>query len=175
MTEHDPRALTRLDHALLAMRRCVTLPEVTGLPVPGLEHGIDAAKALACMAIADLGQGRGHRPITVKDVAAALTLEHSSASRLLSETEVAGLLIRGTDPEDRRRTTVELTEVGQRLAEQLVGARTYALDRLLTDWPAEDVGALVTLLERFTVALDERLDDVIAETIDRFTAAPAAH
>lgn len=172
MTGHNRRLLTRLDRALLAMRRCVTLPEVTGLPVPGLDHGIDAAKALACMAVADLGQGRGQQPITVKDVAGALTLEHSSASRLLTETEAAGLLSRGTDPDDRRRTTVRLTEVGERLAEQLVGARTYALDQLLSDWSPADVEQLVRLLERYEVTLEARLDDVIAETIERFTGPP---
>lgn len=172
MTGHERQLLTRLDHALLAMRRCVTLPEVTGLPVAGLDHGIDSAKALACMAVGDLSHDAAQGPVTVKDVAAALTLEHSSASRLLSECEAAGLLRRGTDAQDRRRTTVELTEVGQRLAEQLVGARTYALDRLLDDWSTADVERLVRLLERYTAALEERLEDVIAETIERFTSAP---
>lgn len=163
--EHDAHAVERLDRALLGIRRAVTLSEITSMPLPELPDGLDLAKAMGCMAIADLMAEEPDRIVTVKDVAQSLALEHSTASRLLADTESEGLLERHTDPTDRRRTSVRLTEVGQRSVERIVATRTWALDALLADWSEADIDRFADYVERFTTTMRERLDSVIAEAV----------
>ena len=86
---------------------------------------------------------RGHDgpgPASVSDVATALGLRLHSATELLVRTERAGLLHRGTDPGDRRRTVCTLTPDGERVLSALseqhrtelrqLRAVVAALDRL---------------------------------------------
>lgn len=76
---------------------------------------------------------RGHpgpRPASVTDVAAALLLRTHSATELVARTEQAGLLTRGVDPDDRRRTTCTLTPRGHRVLERLTEEHRRELVRL---------------------------------------------
>jgi DNA-binding MarR family transcriptional regulator len=166
---HEPGTIERLDRALLSARRALTLPEISALPLPELDRTIDPAKALACMAIADLVHDQPNRTVTVKDVAAALTLEHSTASRLLADTEALGLLSRASDPQDRRRTSVSLTPTGQHVVEEIVAIRNWALSEVLAQWPDEDVRRFSELIEEFTEALRVNLDQVIVAAAERFS------
>ncbi len=165
---HETESVARLDRALLSARRAVSLPEIAALPLPELDRSLDPAKALACMAIADLMQDQPDRTVTVKDVAAALTLEHSTASRLLADTEALGLLRRASDPQDRRRTSVSLTPTGQHVVEQIVAIRNWALSEVLADWQDADLLRFAELIEGFTQALRSNLDRVILQASDRF-------
>ncbi len=112
--EHDAHAVERLDRALLGIRKAVTLSDITSMPLPELPGGLDLAKAMACMAIADLISDEPDRIVTVKDVAQSLALEHSTASRLLADTEAEGLIERGIDP--TRPTAHERAAHGRRSA-----------------------------------------------------------
>lgn len=166
---HEPATVERLDRALLSARRALTLPELTSMPLPELDRGIDPAKALACMAIADLLHDQPDRTVTVKDVAGALSLEHSTVSRLLADTEALGLISRTADTEDRRRTTVTLTPMGQHVVGEIVAIRTWALSEVLAEWPDEDLGRLAELIEGFSAAVRQNLERVILDATERFT------
>jgi DNA-binding MarR family transcriptional regulator len=166
--EHDAHTVERLDRALLGIRKAVTLSDITSMPLPELPGGLDLAKAMACMAIADLVSDEPDRIVTVKDVAQSLALEHSTASRLLADTEAEGLIERGVDPTDRRRTSVRLTDVGQRSVARILATRTWALDALLADWSAEDVDGFADYVERFIATMQQRLDTVIGAAMTRF-------
>ena len=165
---HDPGALERLDRALLLARRAVTLPELSSLPLPELDRALDPAKALACLAVADLVKADPDRTVTVKDVAAALALEHSTASRLLSDTAALGLVERGSDPQDRRRTSVTLTATGEHIVQEVSEIRHWALGEVLAQWPEQDVLRFAELIEGFTDALSRNLEAVILQAAERF-------
>ena len=172
---HDPAVIERLDRALLRMRRTVVRPEITSVPIPALQRAVDLAKVMACLVIADLQDLEGpHRAVTVKDVAAALELEHSTASRLLTETEAEGLIVRSTDPTDRRRTVVELTATGQAVVEQSSAIRVWAIDSMLSEWPSQDLATFTELVERFSATIESRSEVVLRAAIQRFHDAPSA-
>ena len=80
--------------------------------------------------------------VTVKDVADELDLEHSTVSRLLGEMEDDGLVTRGADPADRRRTTVALTDLGRAVVADATTMTRFFTRLMLSEWPREDVEPL---------------------------------
>src|ERR1700761_313242 len=92
---------------------------------------------------------------SVGDVARDFGVSKQAASKLIDTLVIRGYVERGTDPDDRRRLTIELTERGREAAdigrkasdrldpalEEAVGAEAVAQMR-------ETVGALVGLGER---------------------------
>ena len=92
-----------LDKAFRRLRKSMVRPPAGSVPVPALGRQLDMAKVFACDAVAELSERS--TAVAVKDVAAELDLEHSTVSRLLGEIEDDGLVTRGVDPADRRRTT----------------------------------------------------------------------
>lgn len=170
---HDPAQLERLDRALLRMRRTVIRPESTAVPIPALRRTVDLAKVLACLAISDLqGPDDPRRPVAVKDVAIALTLEHSTASRLLAETEAEGLIDRSTDASDRRRTVVHLTPTGEEVVAQSSAIRTWSIDAILSQWSPDELSAFTALIEKFSDTIEERSQSVLRAALEHFGEGP---
>lgn len=172
-----PGLLTRIDRAVMRMRRDIVKPPELCMPMPSLGRSVDFAKVHACMAIAEgtlegaPSEPDGHRVSTVKDVAAFLQLEHSTASRLLGEAEAEGLVVRGTDPQDRRRTTVALTDSGRLVLQDSIAMRSWAMGQVFEDWSERDLKTLATMLERMAQTLSERMPDVVCAARERFDPA----
>ncbi|MGV1037302.1 MAG: MarR family winged helix-turn-helix transcriptional regulator [Candidatus Nanopelagicales bacterium] len=161
--ENDHAAIERLDRNFLRMRRMMVKPAATTLPMAATGDKVDIAKVMACMAIADatIETQPDADPTTIKQVATALELDHSTASRLLTEAEAEGLVLRGTDPTDRRRTVVELTDTGRAVVAESAAMRLWVLDQVLADWNRADVDTLADLIERITDSLTHRLPEVM--------------
>ena len=166
-------AVTQLGHALMGLRRSMARPPVTELPVPGLGRRVDLAKVLACVALRELGTDQP--TVAVKDLAGHLQLEHSTASRLMGEAEVEGLVVRTADDQDRRRTMVSLTETGERVADGATAAQNAFFSLLLSDWPDADVAELARLLERLRHTVEERRVDLPALAMDAWRRAEGSH
>ncbi len=165
---HDPALVARLDRALLRMRRAVVRPPTAQVPIPAIGRTVDVAKVAACLSIGDLeALDDPTVPVSVKDVAAALSLEHSTASRLLAETETEGLISRRTDPDDRRRTVVHLTDTGRAVVAQSVSIRTWVMDAFLADWTSEELRDFAELVEKFSASIEARSEDVLAGALAR--------
>lgn len=153
----DPLVDT-LDRTFRRLRRAMVRPPAQSVPVPALGHQLDVAKIFACDAVAELSAARAS--VSVKDVAAALDLEHSTVSRLLGELEEDGLVSRGSDPADRRRTTVALTDLGLAVVSDATAITRFFTRILLADWSREDVEALTALLGRLAETVSARLDSM---------------
>ncbi len=69
--------------------------------------------------------------ISVREAAAELGLAANTASTLVSRLTGAGLLVRTSDPDDRRVGRLRLTPESQRLADESRAARRAALGRAL--------------------------------------------
>lgn len=138
--------LERLDAALLALRRLTSSPGPRA-PLPHEGGQVEVSTMLVVDAVARVGAAR----CSVGDVAEALTVTHSTASRLVERAARAGMVSRSRDPHEARRALLSLTPAGERLQEAATRFRTHRLATVTADWSAEDVAALARLLERFAV------------------------
>ncbi len=143
----DAVVLARLDAALLGMRRLSIKPPVMNVPIPGTNRRIEFAQLLACGAVERLSHDE--EPVTVKAVATLLDLEHSTASRLLTEAETDGLVQRLPHPSDRRSAVLALTPEGERIAQSFANVRMGFIAGTLSTWSPADIESFTTLLERF--------------------------
>ena len=161
-----------LERAFYRLRRSIMRPPAGLVPVPALGRQLDIATIYACDAVRELSTTLG--TVTVKDVAAFLDLEHSTVSRLLGEIEDEGLIVRGTDPADRRRTTVELTELGRAVIDDATAIRRFFARLLLGDWSLEDVEALTRLMTRLADTMHSGLDALPETALEEFRRTEAA-
>ncbi|MEU4830889.1 MarR family winged helix-turn-helix transcriptional regulator [Streptosporangium sp. NPDC023615] len=97
------------------------------------------------------GAGRADRAarVGVRDVAEALGVDRSVASRMVADAVAAGLVRRGTLEGDARHADLVLTASGREL---LTAARRWQnerFDSFTADWPAEDREVFARLLVRF--------------------------
>lgn len=168
--KHDPEVIAALDRCLRHLRRLTLRPPLTSVPVTALGRSIDFSKVLACLAVAEHPEGHP----TVAEVANALNIEHSTTSRLVSESATEGLVTRSADPADRRRTIVTLTEAGEAVVAESTAVRTFALDLMFGDWDAGDLGNLTELLERLVDTCCLRFEEVLAALPTRFPTQPAS-
>jgi DNA-binding MarR family transcriptional regulator len=137
------RDLARVDQALLRLRRMWDAPR-------GIAHEggvVEGSTLLVCLAVADTAG-----PVGVAEVADALGVAPSTASRLVARAAEAGMVTREVSTTDPRRAALELTATGTRLVEASRRYRAARLARLLVDWPSRDIAALADLLTRFADA-----------------------
>jgi DNA-binding MarR family transcriptional regulator len=164
---HLPDGLVdTLDRALRRLRKSMIRPPQGLVPVPALGRQLDVAKIFACDAVAELAPG--HPVVSVKDVAAMLDLEHSTVSRLLGEMEDDGLVTRGSDPADRRRTTIALTGLGRAVVADATTMTRFFTRLMLSDWPREDVEELTRLMGRLAETVHSKLDQLPAQAMAEF-------
>lgn len=88
-------------------------------------------------------------PLRNTDVAQALAIHISNASRLCDRLVQAGLLNRRDSPADRRQVELTLTAAGRRLVDAVTEHRRAVFARILDRMSAEDRDALITSLASF--------------------------
>jgi DNA-binding MarR family transcriptional regulator len=92
-------------------------------------------------------------PVTVGDVAVALAVHPSTATRLCDRLERKGLLRRRWGVSgDRRETTVTLTSRGRRLADRVTARRRRDLAAIAAAMPARERDSAIRALRSFTSA-----------------------
>jgi DNA-binding MarR family transcriptional regulator len=84
----------------------------------------------------------------VGDVATALDIDASTASRFVADAVAVGHLERSVCEDDRRRSRLGVTPEGQALLDRGAAIRFGLLSEMTAGWPDEDVAALAGLLER---------------------------
>lgn len=101
-----------------------------------------------------LGRLEGTGAMRLSDLAAHLELDLSTVSRQVRILEELGLVVRHTDPDDRRASRLELSEVGRAQLSELRLQRHTQLDEALQGWPAQDRARLVALISRLADSLE---------------------
>lgn len=131
--------LVSVDRALRVMRRHLVPPGAIG------DEGrrIETSTVLVLEAVIDAGAQ------TVRDVARQLDVAHSTASRLVTRAEGAGMVTRRSSPVNARETLVEATSAGLAVRARGLRFRLGRLANLTAGWPAADVETFAHLLERF--------------------------
>jgi len=140
--------LERLDAALLALRRFTQAPSTTDRGTKS-SHGSNRVEISTVLVVDAVARWDPAGDCSIGDVAGALQVAHSTASRFVERAVQVGMIRRGRSSADPRRTVLSLTVAGWRLQREAVGFRTGRLEGLLADWSATDVTAFTTLLERF--------------------------
>jgi len=107
------------------------------------------------MALMVLGTLAYCGPSRLTTVAERTGLDPSTVSRQVADLEKAGLLARDTDPEDRRAILLKATTEGQQLLDRLSRGRRRRVERLLSDWPPEDIVTFGRLLAQLNAATEK--------------------
>lgn len=87
-------------------------------------------------------------PLTIGDLATALGVDPSTASRFADRVAERGEVERRPRRQDRRRTRLALTDAGRRTLAVVTRARRDVLSDVTAGWDAADVTALTELLQR---------------------------
>lgn len=153
-------AVAGIDDALRRLRRFLTKPPGEGVVVCGLQMPYEVAQIDACEAIAELGADQP--VVTVKDVAADLALDHSSASRLLARAEANGLVQRTADPDDRRRTCLSLTGPGHDAVAVAGRVRMRVLAGIVQEWSDAELALFTELFARLSSEAESRVRSLAA-------------
>jgi DNA-binding MarR family transcriptional regulator len=162
MPEHEPRkdaaggagALARIDAALLGLRHLWAGPPAR--QAAGAD-GVELSTVWIVDALVRAEQaGPGSAELTVRELAEALDVAHSTASRLLDRAVAAGMVARRRSAQDGRAVTCTLTPAGRSLAEESRAFRLAYLTALTADWSAAERAAFADLLGRFAEAVGGR-------------------
>src|SRR5438874_6974253 len=89
-----------------------------------------------------------HGPARPSEIADRLELDASTVSRHLRNLERAGMVVRGSDPDDGRAARVAVSALGQSVLHEGFQVRRARVSAAFDTWPAEDRRALVGLLTR---------------------------
>jgi DNA-binding MarR family transcriptional regulator len=92
--------------------------------------------------------------IRLSDLAHRMQLDASTVSRHARQLEERGLISRTGDPEDRRASRVEVTELGHKTVAAAFEQRKQLIGRVLESWPSQDLQTLQRLAGRFVVDLN---------------------
>jgi DNA-binding MarR family transcriptional regulator len=96
-----------------------------------------------------------HGAINQKWLAEQLSINPSTALRMVDKLEAAGFVSRRDKPDDRREVQLQLTPAGARLVEQVTARRRKAIARIVTRMPADSRTGLIAALSAFADAAGE--------------------
>ncbi len=141
-----------LERALTRLVRRAFLPTAGEATRRAAGVNLERATYVTLVRTADLGGGR------LSDIAAALGVETSTASRHVKRLVDAGYVDVITDPDDGRARRYTPTAAGDDALARVRSARRAHLARALDDWDPAEVSRLAEELDRLVDALeaDER-------------------
>lgn len=94
-------------------------------------------------------------PIRPSALAEAVNLHQSQITRQVQALEEEGLLQRSSDTDDRRASSVTVTEQGRAEIERLTEIGLAKWRRFLADWSADELTELTRLLGKLHTSLHE--------------------
>jgi DNA-binding MarR family transcriptional regulator len=98
-------------------------------------------------------------PLRVTDLAEILGVDTPTVTRKVQQLEREGMVVRQTDPDDRRASRIGLTPAGRRTIERVRRARRVWLEQLLCDWNDDDLSVVADLLSQFADDLERDLEE----------------
>jgi DNA-binding MarR family transcriptional regulator len=101
-----------------------------------------AGAALTSVEMTVLATAARRGPVGLSDLARAEGMNPSMLSRVIRHLEDSGLIVRRSDPDDRRAALVEATPAGKRLHERIRAERSDSLSALLAKLSPGEQAAL---------------------------------
>ena len=137
-----PDALTALEQALSTVVRNANvwrlhdlITEAAGVELDRAAYGVLAAL-------------EGDPGVRLSTLADRLGIDISTASRHVHSLQQKGLVLRATDPADRRAANLSLTDAGRDVLTKVHGARCRVIERVVDDWDEGEIEQLAVLMER---------------------------
>lgn len=115
-------------------------------------YGLTVSQCYGLKAVSDAGS------MSVNDLAAALYLEKSTASRLAAALEESELVERTRDPQDGRSVRLSATAAGRSAYRAIEGALQQEYAELLRDFDPKVRSAMTKLMGRLTRAVASRVE-----------------
>lgn len=106
----------------------------------------------------DLLTRRNDRPM--KELAARLRVDPSTATRAMQRLENDGLVERFTSEVDGRVVLVRITDEGRRRHDAVAERRAVAMTRILSEFDAHERGQLADMLDRLIASIDQVVNDL---------------
>lgn len=144
----DGDRLGRLESALAVAFRWGNLPATQRRVLGRAGIELEPASYAILARIDDLA-----RPPQLKELAASLGVEPSTASRQVARLVDGGYVEREADPNDGRCARLRLTPTGAEVLERARLIRVAAVERVFADWDPADIDALARGLERLVSTL----------------------
>jgi DNA-binding MarR family transcriptional regulator len=142
-------AVAAIEQAMVAMRRSWSRRSLQRRAAAAGSVGAAGAGAAEAAAFPVLDAIESGGPLTVNGVADALGVDQPRSSRLVARAVEAGLVRRGADPDDGRRSVLVLTPRGARVLAEGHRARRAAVEAALAGWPDEDRETFARLLRAY--------------------------
>lgn len=101
-----------------------------------------------------LSRIRVQGPMSIGELSEAFGLDASTLNRQTAATVRAGLLERIPDPEGGMARKFRITDEGQHVLDKEREGIVTSLERVMTDWPEEDIAAFASYLRRFNVDIE---------------------
>lgn len=149
-------AFTRIGAAMGRMRIMTGRRYIGRLAISRVGAGLELSHLDVLSMVRRLGL---EQEVTVGAVAEQLRIDHSRASRIVTDLVKRGVVRRAASQEDGRRTIVTLTEDGMHLLGRVNGVKEEVLAKVLSDWSQEDMAAFATLYTRFIERLEAQAGD----------------
>lgn len=110
------------------------------------ERSAAAGVVISQPGFALLAQADDGDAVTLGDLGRGTYMDPSAVGRQVRQLEDAGLLVRSTDPDDRRVTRVRATPRGRAVRRRLADAGRAHVAEALSEWSAHDRHQLARLL-----------------------------
>lgn len=150
----EPDDVQRIGSAWRQLRRGGSMLELRQMMYGGgKEAPLDVAQGDALDAIIEL------EPVRMGDLAAALRVEASTATRTVDRLAAAGLATRVECPHDRRGVAIKATIQGRRRQSRMVATATETLEEILSVFDPDELRTLGALMERLVDSLDRVVAD----------------
>jgi DNA-binding MarR family transcriptional regulator len=90
--------------------------------------------------------------LSLSHLAGELSVQPSTAMRMIDRLVAVGMVARGSSPKDRRTSVISLTQTGQRVVAETTERRRKEIARIVDGMPAGQRHYLVQALQSFTEA-----------------------
>ena len=139
-----------LDDALVAIRRVLLRPGYRARLLDALPGRVE----LATLRLLRTVQRHEAAP-SIGEVAEVLTIDPSTASRVVDRAVGSGLLERRACTDDRRRARLYLTPTGTELLDRATDRRRELLAEVTGDWTEDELDLLVRQLTALIAGFDQ--------------------
>jgi DNA-binding MarR family transcriptional regulator len=139
-----------LDDALVAIRRVLLRPGYRARLLEGLPGRVEFATLRLLRTVQ-----RHEGPPSIGEVAEVLTIDPSTASRVVDRGVEAGLLERRACTDDRRRARLHLTPTGRDLLDRATARRRELLAEVTAEWDDEALDLLIRQLTALIEGFDQ--------------------
>ncbi len=140
--------MAAIERAMVTMRRSWTRRSLQRRTA-----GVGGVEAAAFQVLDAIEGATGSGGVmTVNGVADALGVDQPRASRLVAGVVEAGLVRRGADPGDGRRSVLTLTGRGARVLAEGHRTRRAAVEAALAGWSGKDRETFARLLQAYVTA-----------------------